>query len=221
MHLLISALLLSGDEDSQTEEIDNNDCFESGIYGHVNQHLGFVYSGRYDGELEASFNNSIPARISYLGYAITEKIYQINTICENNGNDQIFKPTSRTMRACATLPSLIVKSEANFYFLIDHLFFLLYEGSGTAKRLIPIVNDSFLEPLWKVKHLRLSARHDIDHGSPKEIEKKRVKIGNAFLSLIAQPLPIKHGDWQKAQLQIYTELDLMLKRVIQEVTRTI
>ncbi len=212
---------LSGDEEIQTEEIDNNHCFESGIYGHVNQHLGFVYSGRYDGELEASFNNSIPARISYLGYAITEKIYQINTICENNGHDQIFKPTSRTMRACATLPSLIVKSEANFYFLIDHLFFLLYEGSGTAKRLIPIVNDSFLEPLWKVKHLRLSARHDIDHGSPKEIEKKRVKIGNAFLSLIAKPLPIKHGDWQKAQLQIYTELDLMLKRVILEVTKTI
>ena len=123
------------------------------------------------------------------------------------------------MRACATIPSLIARSESEFYLLIDHLFFLLYEGSGTASRLIPILSESFLEPLWKVKHLRLAARHDINHGARRDVEKKRVKIRDTYISLIARPLPIKQGDWQKAQLQIYVEIDSMLQGIIQEITK--
>jgi hypothetical protein len=210
---------LEGHEEYQSEDVINDEFFRCGLYGQVNQHLGFVYSDRYSGEIETSFNNSIPARISFLGYAITEQIYKINSICENNGQDQVFKPTSLTMRACAIIPSLIARSETAFFFLIDHLFFLLYEGSGTANRLIPILSESLLEPLWKVKYLRLAARHDIDHGSRREIEKKRSKIRDAYVSLIAKPLPIKQGDWQKAQLQIYVEIDLMLQKIIEEITK--
>lgn len=201
------------------EEVAHNKISKCGLYGQVNQHLGYVYSARYCGEIETSFNKSIPARISFLGYSITEQIYKINLLCENNGQDQVFKPTSCTMRACAIIPYLIARSETDFYFLIDHLFFLLYEGSGTANRLIPLINESFLEPLWKVKHLRLAARHDIDHGSSREIEKKRAKIRDTYFSLIAQSLPIKQKDWQKAQLQIYIEIDLMLQNIIQEIMK--
>lgn len=210
---------LEGQEEYQIKEVVNDEFLESGLYGHVNQHLGFVYSDRYSGEIETSFNKSIPARISCLGYAITEQIYKINSICESNDQVQVFKPTSNTMRACAIIPSLIARSEADFYFLIDHLFFLLYEGSGTANRLTPILNESFLEPLWKVKHLRLAARHDIDHGTRREVEKKRAKIRDTYVSLIARPLPIKQGDWQKAQLQIYVEIDLMLQNIIQKIIK--
>jgi hypothetical protein len=78
-----------------------------------------------------------------------------------------------------------------------------------------------LAPLWKVKHLRLAARHDIDHGSKREIEKKRAKIRDTYVSLIDRPLPIKQSDWQKAQLQIYVEIDLMLQKVIQEIMKGI
>ncbi len=210
---------LEDHEEYQSEEVVDDAIIKSGIYGQVNQHLGFVYSNRYSGKVATSFNNSIPARISCLGYAITEQIYKINSICENNGQTQIFKPTSRTMRACATIPSLIARSEIDFGFLIDHLFFLLYEGTGDSGRLIPIIRESVLAPLWKLKHLRLAARHDIDHGSRKEVEKKRAKIRDAYVSLIAKPFPIKQGDWQKAQLQIYVELDLMLQKIILEITK--
>jgi len=210
---------LEGQEHYQSEGVVDDEIFECGLYGHVNQHLGFVYSNRYSGEIETSFNKSTPARISFLGYAITEQIYKINSICENNGQGQVFKPTSRTMWACAIIPSLIVRSESDFYFLIDHLFFLLYEGSGTANRLTPILGDSLLGPLWKVKHLRLSARHDIDHGSRVEIEKKREKIADAYASLISKPFPVKQSDWQKAQLQIYVEIELMLQKIIQKITK--
>jgi len=201
----------------QGEEIARDEIPKCWLYGQINQHLGYVYSKRYSGEIETSFYKSIPAQISFLGYSITEQIYKINSICENNRQDQVFKPTSRTMRACAIIPSLIARNEMEFYLLIDHLFFLLYEGSGAANRLTPIIDGSLLEPLWKVKHLRLAARHDIDHGSSKEIEKKRAKIKDAYFSLIAKPLPIKQNDWQKAQLQIYVEIDLMLQNIIQEI----
>jgi len=201
----------------QNEEITNGETFKSGLYGQVNQHLGFVYTDRFSGEPEESFHRSVPARISYLGYAITEQIYKINSICEKNGQDPVFKPTSQTMRACAIIPSLIARNETEFNLLIDYLFFLLYEGSGTAKRLTSITNKSLLDPLWKVKHLRLAARHDIDHGSKREIEKKRAKIRDTYVSLIARPFPIKQGDWQKSQLQIYVEIDLMLQKVIQDI----
>jgi len=210
---------LERQEDYQSVEFIDNEILRCGLYGQVNQHLGFVYSDGYCGQVETSFNKSIPARISFLGYAITEQIYKINSIYENNGQGQVFKPTSRTMRACAIIPSLIARSETDFYLLIDHLFFLLYEGSDTANRLTSILSESLLEPLWKVKHLRLAARHDIDHGSRRDIEKKRAKIRDAYVSLIAQPFPVKQGDWQKAQLQIYVEIELMLQRIIQEITK--
>jgi hypothetical protein len=200
----------------QSEEIIHDETFKSGIYGQVNQHLGFVYSDRFTGKIEKRFNKAIPVRISHLGYSITEQVFRINSLCESKGETPVFKPTSKTMRACSTIPSLIVSNETEFYLLIDYLFFLLYEGSGTAIRLISITNESLLDPLWKVKHLRLAARHDINHGSNREIEKKRAKIRDIYFSLIAKPLPTKQGDWQKAQLQIYIEIDLMLQKVIEE-----
>jgi len=193
------------------------EALTSGLYGHVNQHLGFAYSERFEGEIEPSFNKSIPARISCLGFAIIEQILKINSLCENSGQTSIFKPTSKAMMACAMISSKIVCGESEFYTLIDYLFFLLYEGSGEAKRLSPILNDSLLAPLWKVKHLRLSARHDIDHGLKNKIEKNRAKIRDTYMSLISLPLPIKQRDWQKAQLQIYIEIDLMLQKIIESI----
>lgn len=210
---------IESQEEYPSEKIIHSESYTSGLYGQVNQHLGFAYSNRFSGEIEPIFNKSIPVRISRLGYAITEQIYKINSFFESNGKDPVFKPTSQTMRACAIIPSLIARNETEFNLLVDHLFFLLYEGSGNAKRLISITNESFFDPLWKVKHLRLAARHDIDHGSKREIEKKRDKIRDTYVSLIDRPLPIKQGDWQKVQLQFYVEIDLMLQKVIQEIVR--
>jgi len=205
--------------------LEQNTNFETGkdlpeistktnIYGHVNQHIGFVYKNNFTGEIEEDFHKSIPARIVLYGCAITEQIYKINCTSENCGNVPIFKPTAQTMRSCALIPSKIATNELEFNLIIDCLYFLLYEGSGAAKKLVAIVNDSFLQPLWKVKHLRLAARHDIDHGSQSSINKKRKNIRDTYVSLINQPLPIRQGDWQKAQLRIYVEIDLMLQGVI-------
>ena len=203
--------------DYQGETFVDDEIINFGLYGQVNQHLGYVYSNRYSGDIEESFNKTNPTKISRLGFSITEQIHKINSICENSGKSYIFKPTSRTMRACAIIPSLVARTEIDFHHLIDQLFFLLYEGSGTANRLIPILSKSHLEPLWKLKNLRLFARHDIDHGSKREVEKKRNKINETYTSLIKKPLPLKQSDWQKAQLQMYVEIDFMLNEIVQKI----
>ena len=65
---------LEGQKEYQIEEAVADDFPDSGLYGHVNQHLGFVYSGRYNGKIETSFTQSIPARISCLGYAVSANL---------------------------------------------------------------------------------------------------------------------------------------------------
>lgn len=186
---------------------------KASIYGHVNQHIGFVYNGEFSGDTEEVFHNSLPPRIVYLGCSITEQIYKINCFTENSGQEPIFKPTPQTMRACALIPSRIATNELEFNLIVDHLYFLLYEGSGAADRLTTIIKDSLLQPLWKVKHLRLAARHDIDHGSKSAIQAKRKKISETYISLINQPFPMRPRDWQTAQFRIYAEIDIMLQEV--------
>jgi len=192
---------------------------KSGLYSHVNQHLGFVYSDRFDGDVEVSFNRSIPARLVYLGYSIIEQIYKINTFSEREKQFLIFKPTTRTMHACGIIASHIASDENTFNLLIDQLYFLLYEGSGSAKRLIPIASDSNLQPIWTLKHLRLSARHDVDHGDRLSIQEKRMNIRNAFTFLLGKVMPITPGDWQRAQLRLYEEIDLMLKTILESMQK--
>lgn len=187
---------------------------ENSIYGHINQHLGFVYRRTFKGNCEDRFRESLPAVIVNLGSTIIEKIFQINSIVENSGKKAFFKPTTQTMRACGLIPSLVSTNEIEFNSVIDYLYFLIYEGSGSAKRLLTVSTDSSLSPLWKIKHLRLAARHDIDHGKGSDIKKKRKKIYDTYHSLINQPLPIKQKDWQKAQIAIYSEVNIMLHEIL-------
>ena len=96
------------------------------------------------------------------------------------------------------------------------MFFLLYEGSGTAKRLQPFASDRDLEPLWRVKHLRLEARHDVDHGT--DSESKHNKIGAAYIDLIGTPIITTPREWARAQLKLYTQLLGLLEHILRGMT---
>ena len=201
--------------DHDSTEKETVTAQKSGLYSHVNQHLGFVYSNSFKGDIGVSFNRSKPARLVFLGYSITEQIYKINAFSEGEGQGVIFKPTAKTMRACGIITSHTVSNEMTFNQLIDQLYFLLYEGSGSAKRLTPMASESTLNPLWKLKHLRLAARHDVDHGDSRSVRLKQIKIGDAFTSLLGRPTSIKPGDWLIAQLRLYEEIDIMLKLILE------
>jgi hypothetical protein len=67
-------------------------------------------------------------------------VIDINQFSERGEKREIFKPTTRNMKACAELPTLIADDEDTFGKIIDALYFLLYEGSGSAARLLNFVD---------------------------------------------------------------------------------
>ncbi len=185
------------------------------IYSNTVQHLGFVFREAFEGDVELSFKGAFPPRIVYLGYAIIDHVYKINTLMERVRGFQVFKATTLTMRACGVISSRIASGEQDFCFLVDQLFFLLYEGAGgSTNRLTDIADDAALNPLWTLKHLRLDARHDVDHGDIGEITKKHAKIRDAYTFLIGKAMPVTPSDWQATQLRLYEELERMLRAIV-------
>lgn len=185
---------------------------ETNIFPMLNQHISNVYRKDREPNIIKSITNSIPAQINQYGYSLIELIYKINRSYQFEKGSYIFKPTVKSMYASSLLSSHIATNEDDFAKIVDHLYFMIYEGSGNAKRLTNIATDEELEALWYLKHLRLNFRHDVEHGS--NMDKKLLKGGNAFDYLISKPMPIKVSDWKKAQLSLYKKITNMLNIII-------
>lgn len=153
------------------------------------------------------------AQIAYQGGRIVQLVYNLNTEAERDGKPVIFKPTTKALFGCSIIPTRIATEENNFSEIVDFLYFLLYEGSGSASRLTERRSADQLEALWTLKHLRLGSRHDIDHGADKEIEKKNRQVGEAYKSLIGKVAPRSKADWIQAQISLYDQLAKMLETV--------
>jgi len=157
--------------------------------------------------------DSSAGRILEAGGQICLLVFNINTEAERNGDGPVFKPTNKGMRAASILSSHVASDEHSFGVIIDHLFFLLYEGSGQAQRLLERVDDAALAPLWTLKHLRLSDRHDLEHGKETEVRKKNRKVGDAFQRLIGASMPKSPAQWALAQANLYEQLQVMLQSI--------
>ena len=88
-----------------------------------------------------------------------------------HGTD-LFKATNKTSKAQAAMGDAI-NSYEGYKALIEHLYFLFWEGPGAK---LPDKPASFKD----VNTLRTEAEHDTDHGDPKKVQKKKIKHGNMF-----------------------------------------
>lgn len=145
-----------------------------------------------------------------IGSRLVQRVYEMNTKAERRGEKPVFKPTTKTMMAFHRVPSTVASEERVFLDVVDELYFLLYEGSGNGSRLTEQFSSERLNALWLLKHLRLGARHDIDHGEPKDVSKKSRSVGEAYEELIGMPVPKSKTDWQRAQKVLYEKLEKML-----------
>ena len=166
-----------------------------------------------DTEVVALVDGSASARVVKLGGSIVELVYQFNVEGERSGDGYVFKPTSKTMLAFHVVPTMVASEEGLFSEVVDHLYFLLYEGSGAAKRLTSRIPKEKLEALWRLKHLRLGTRHDTDHGSDSESAAKAALVGQAYNELIGRPLPRLREEWLAAQQALYKSLLDMLEEI--------
>lgn len=90
----------------------------------------------------------------------------------DKGRD-LFKPTNRMAQAQAALGKP-VRDFNEYKTFVEHLYFLFHEGVGD--RLSGSVPESFRD----VSLLRTGLQHDVDHGKPAEVRKKRERIATAF-----------------------------------------
>jgi len=139
----------------------------------------------------------------------------INQQCTARGEAEIFKPTNQLLRALVTLPNLIAVSRDLFAQFIDCLYFMVYEGAGKDNlRFLTLIQGPLVEPVWRIKHFRnLDLRHDVEHGKPRDIEKKQLELGQDYLQLIGVPIPRTRRDFRNAQLALLQQVEALLRRI--------
>ena len=89
----------------------------------------------------------------------------------------------------------MAKDLAGYGSLIDDLYFIFHEGSGT--RLAGIAPASFVD----INLLRTELRHDVDHGDKGKVRAKRKKLGTAFSKYSGSASPQTVGPERFAAIQ--------------------
>jgi len=166
-----------------------------------------------DVDAGSAVDNSCSNQIVQLGASIVQLVFNLNVESEREGGHPVFKPTTKTMMAFAIIPSRVAQDADSFAAVVDQLYFLLYEGSGDAKRLTALKDRSALEGLWRLKQLRLGFRHDHDHGDASATKVKHLKVGEAYQAYTGQVIPRTDADWMAAQLALYEDLLGMLQGI--------
>jgi hypothetical protein len=161
-------------------------------------------------DVESVIFGTRPAQVIRLGEQLLSRVYDLNIRAERGQKPSIFKPTSKLYLVCK-ITTRVATDERSFGEIVDLLYFLLYEGSGYAARLKDLCSDDDLAALWRLKHLRTGIRHDVDHGSEREIAKNNEKIGKAYKSLTGNVMPRSRAEWAAAQIMLYKQLIEMLE----------
>ena len=203
----VAALL---DPDSGWEPETTEASADISVFDEIGQDLEDLDLDHPDLPIRQKIEDGRPAHVAELGADLVQIIYDLNQDAERTGQEPVFKPTSKTMMACCVIPCRVAIDSTSFHEVVDSLFFLLYEGSGNGRRLTDRYDEQHLDALWLLKHLRLGARHDVDHGSATESSKKSVKIGDAFEELIGASVARTREDWARAQIALYQRLQGML-----------
>jgi hypothetical protein len=185
------------------------------VFRSLETELSHVFTEEFDGEVSDAYSLAVTTRVATAGAALVQLVVRINHATERRGDPPVFKPTTTAMQACSILPSAVAKDEDLLSKVVDQLWFLIYEGSGEAKRLLDILTDAELEDLWNLKQLRLSYRHDVDHGDQVDVQRKHAKIGAAFESVLGEPVILSDADCPRAQLALYDRLIRVLERVLE------
>lgn len=108
-----------------------------------------------------------------------ELVTSINKICTSKNLEDLFKITTEVLK-CYPIIRTPQNSQDDFKKLIDSLYKIFYEGSGSLKRIpdnLLVENSVFFD----IKHLRTNIFHDIEHGKESNIEKKKQIISNIYM----------------------------------------
>lgn len=130
----------------------------------------------------------------------------------------IFKPTTRTLRAFACLPQTIPVDRGTLGEAVDDLFFILFEGAGGQKlRFLQPEggvferDEAIVKPVFHLKYLRNKwLRHDPEHGSEGDIRKTWSDLGNALTAFGMPSIPNDSTQFQSLYVALLTQIRAFL-----------
>jgi hypothetical protein len=135
--------------------------------------------------------------------SISKEVYKLNEKYAGVHGEDLFKMTNESVAALQNLAITTTDLES-YGKLVDSLYFLVYEGSGSCKRLPNPPPDFAMD----IKFLRTGIRHDIDHGEAKDVVKKRAKKGAVFEKFSGKKSPQECGpkDFLAIQMRLLSDL---------------
>ena len=205
------------DEEIHEENISSN---TKTIIQYIPAYLGYALRDNSNYDLEEELNKSIILQISENGKNLVTKIQYINELRVAQGEEYVFKPTNKMFTASSCLTTSLAVDQSTFGNVIDSLYMLIYEGSGYAKRILGVLTDEESTTLWDIKKLRTDFRHDIEHGTEKDIQKKEREIGNAYKTLCGKARPLKQKDWVTTQYNLFLKVNELLDLIIEKISNT-
>lgn len=126
--------------------------------------------------------SGLTAEITRLADAISTQVADLNERYSAAKGEDLFKATNKTTRALKKVGKRLEAFDGYKDFVED-LYYLLWEGCG--QRLTGHVPHSFDD----VNSLRTGLRHDVDHGRPADVAKKRRKLAEAFKKYSGETSP--------------------------------
>ncbi len=126
--------------------------------------------------------------LSELATASRDAIYGVNRRYSAIHGEDLFKMTTDSSSALTTIADPC-RDFSQYGKLIDALYCLVYEGSGSCKRM-PTPPPNFA---MDIKFLRTMIRHDVDHGDNADIRKKRQRSGETFEKYSGKKTPQECG----------------------------
>jgi hypothetical protein len=133
------------------------------------------------------------------------------------GGVKIFRMTARVARACAELPFALPVSRQTFADFVDDLYWLLYEAPGARSlRYLSEHGGPFslqdCDFIFVVKRLRNYYRHDLEHGSDRDIEKKFAEV-REDLRARGVERPQSRGDYRALHRVLLEEVAMFLRKL--------
>ncbi len=144
-------------------------------------------------------------------YSIISLIGDCNKISKSKKNQEVFKITNTTIQEMAELVKA-VRSKEDFENLIDALFKIFYEGSGTLSRIPEPLKESNSIG-FTIKHLRNEIRHDLEHGDQKEVLNKKTRFSKILEhytgKIVYETLGLE--DFSKLQIELFSDLQAFME----------
>lgn len=139
---------------------------------------------------------------------VSELLYQVNERVAGRTGSDVFKMTNKSMRALKRLGDNC-DSPQRIGELVDDLYYIVYEGTGSCNRLPTPVPQFAMD----VKLLRNEFRHDLDHGQESDVAKKRQRGGDVVCRYFGVTTPSEAGGVQcrAAQMRLLSGFRKMLR----------